>query len=286
MEFGWIQKKIKIVEDHPVPKNQNQVRQYLGLCNYYRRFIEGYSKITVPLNKLLQSDQKFIWTPECQKSFDLLKSKLTSAPILAFPDMSKEFFLTTDASGNSLGYILGQKDNKGREKVISNGGRALRKAEKKWTVSEKECLAVLEGIKHNKVYLSHNRFSVITDHKALVWLNKTKDTNAKLGRWALELQNFEFDIIYKEGAKNQNADAISRIPYPIEDDKNDIEQDNDKSINAIHVENDSNDNKMLTEISFEYENPRQFVSAIVDNTQVRLDNMSEIATLQRECTEL
>lgn len=276
--------KIHIVKSHPAPKNQHEVRQFLGLCNYYRKFVEGYAKITIPLNSLLQKESEFKWTDKCQESFELLKTKLISAPILAFPDMSKPFIITTDASGQAIGYILGQKDDQNRERVISFGGRALKKEEKKWTVSEKECLAVLEGIKHNRVYLSHDKFTVFTDHKALLWLNKVKDTNAKLGRWALELQNFTFDIIFKEGKNNKNADAISRIPYPPTPEKVDINQ-----VEVLGSEtNEPEDVSMLTEITFEYEIQKPYIAAINDTNdkEVRLNDMSEIAKLQRQCTEL
>ncbi|CAC5417672.1 Retrovirus-related Pol polyprotein from transposon 17.6 [Mytilus coruscus] len=201
--------KIKLVKEHPIPKTQQHVRQFLGLCNYYRKFVKNYSKIAVPMNVLLQKDKPFSWTAECQKSFETLQNALTTAPILAFPDLSKSFTLTCDASGSAIGYILGQVDENKRERVISYGGRALKNEEKNWTISEKECLAVLEGIKQHKVYLSNNKFKVFTDHKALIWLHKSKDTNYKLGRWALQLQDFDFEIIYKEGKNNQNADSNS-----------------------------------------------------------------------------
>ena len=279
-------KKIDIVRNYPAPRNQKETRQFLGLCNYYRKFVEGYSKCTVPLNALLQKENDFKWTTKCQESFDLLKSKLTSAPILAFPDMTKPFQLTTDASGLAIGYILGQKDDQNRERIISFGGRALRKEEKKWTVSELECLAVLEGIKQNKVYLSHNKFTVYTDHKALIWLHKIKDTDAKLGRWALQLQNYNFDVVYREGKNNKNADAISRIPYPPTPEDTSHDEDDVPVFQVSSLETDSPDKSdMITEITFEYDEPKPVI-AVLEKEQVRLDNLSEVAKLQRECTEI
>ena len=119
-----------------------------------------------------------------KKSFETLQNALTTAPILAFPDLSKSFTLTSDASGSAIGYILVHENKP--ESVISYGGRALKNEKKKWTISEKQCLAVLEGIKQHKVYLLNNKFTVFTDHKALIWLHKSKDTNSKLRRWALQ----------------------------------------------------------------------------------------------------
>ena len=172
--------KTDVVKKYPAPRNPHEIRQFLGLCNYYRRFVKDYAKIAVPLNNLLQKDKEFNWTESCQKSFDTLKQALTSAPILAYPDMSKPFIFTCDASGLAIGYILGQLDENNKERVISYSGRALRKNELNWTITEKECLAVLEGITKNKVYLSHAKFKVYTDHQALVWLHKSKDTNSRL----------------------------------------------------------------------------------------------------------
>ena len=134
--------KIRRVKQCPVPETQTQLKRFLGLCNYYRRFVSGYAKIVSPMNTLLKGDKqgKFKpgdWTEQCQEAFDTLKSALTTAPILAFPDMNKEFVLSTDASGSAIGYVLGQKVGRGKEQVIAYGGRALTKDEKKWSVTER-----------------------------------------------------------------------------------------------------------------------------------------------------
>ncbi|CAG2216259.1 unnamed protein product [Mytilus edulis] len=116
----------------------------MRFCVDYRKFIEGYSHITTTLNHLLKNDVPFEWSEKCQKAFDQLKKALCSAPILVYPNMSKPFILTTDASGTAIGYILGQLDSKGQEKVIAYGGRSLTQGERAWGVSELECLAVLK----------------------------------------------------------------------------------------------------------------------------------------------
>ncbi|CAC5390809.1 Retrovirus-related Pol polyprotein from transposon 297,Retrovirus-related Pol polyprotein from transposon 17.6,Retrovirus-related Pol polyprotein from transposon 412 [Mytilus coruscus] len=113
--------KIDAVKTFPVPQNITDVRAFLGLANYYRKFVKGFSKIASPLHRLLVKGAKFIWDNDCQKSFDEIKTLLISAPILAFPDFSKDFILYTDASQIAIGYILGQKDRKGREQGTSNG---------------------------------------------------------------------------------------------------------------------------------------------------------------------
>lgn len=118
--------KIEIVQNYPAPNNQHEVRQFLGLCNFYRKFVKDYAKITVPINELLHKNYEFKWTDKCQTAFDTLKSALTSAPILAYADMSKPFVLSCDASGHAIGYILGQLDDQNREKVISYGGQIIK----------------------------------------------------------------------------------------------------------------------------------------------------------------
>ena len=201
------------VRTFPVPKNQRDVRSFLGLANFYRRFCKDFAKIANPLNKLLQKNTKFVWTDQAQIAFDSLKQSLITAPMLYYPDLNNGFCLTTDASDISLGYILSQKDDDNKDRVVAYGGRSIRPEERKWTVTEKECLAVVEGIKAYREYLSHRPFTVYTDHKALQWLSNMKDPSNRLGRWALKLQEYQYTIIHKEGKKNQNADALSRRVY-------------------------------------------------------------------------
>ena len=131
--------KIKIVKEFPTPRTVKQVRSFLGLANYYRRFIDKYSQITFPLRGLLRADVKFVWTPECQEAFEKLKTALTTAPVLVLPQFNKPFILTTDASITGIAYILSQKDDGGREHVVSYGGRGLRPPETRWTISEMKC---------------------------------------------------------------------------------------------------------------------------------------------------
>ena len=161
------QNKVEKVRNLVPPKDQKGVKSLLGLTNYYKKFILGYSKICAPLFELLKKDTTFVWSEKCQIALDTLKDALTTAPVLAFPDMEKPFILTCDASRSGIGYILGQLDDQGREKVIEYNGRALHAAEKNYSATELECLAIVEGIKTFKAYLSTDRkFRIFTDHKA------------------------------------------------------------------------------------------------------------------------
>ena len=205
--------KVRLVREFPVPKSQKDVRSFLGLANYYRKFIKDFSAIAAPLNALLSKDTNFEWTLDCQNAFDTLKNALSSAPILAYPDFSKPFILYTDASSTAISYILGQRDDQGKERVICYSGRALRQSEKRWSISERECLAVVEGIKNFRVYLANKKFLVQTDHSAIQFLQKTKDPTGRLGRWMIFLQAYNFEVMYKPGKKHGNADSLSRRPY-------------------------------------------------------------------------
>ena len=148
---------------------------------------------------------------ECEKSFQDLKTRLTSAPILKAPDFSKPFLLQTDASLTGLGAVLTQLDDQLREHPVVYLSKQLKPSEKNYAISELECLAIVWSIGKLRYYLQGRKFTVITDHKALQWLDKTKLSNSKLMRWSLLLQEFNFDIQYRKGICNTNADSLSRI---------------------------------------------------------------------------
>lgn len=213
---------IESVATFPVPKTHKQVQQFLGLCNYYRKFIYKFAEIAAPLYQLTRRDVKFNWSDTCQIAFDTLKAKLISAPILVLPHMDKPFIVSTDASDSAIGFILGQIDEKNRERVISYGGRALHKNERNWPIYEKECLALVEAIKQFRPYLSATRFTVCTDNFGVKHFQKLKDVSGRKGRWAMFLQEYDFEIIHKPGSKNANADALSRRDYLLKDSIGDI----------------------------------------------------------------
>ena len=202
--------KLEAIKNRQPPKNVKQLQQFLGLCNYYRRFIEGFAKIATPLFRLLQKESKWIWDKDCVNAFEALKNKLVSDPVLRLPSFNRSFILYTDASGYALGAILSQKDDEGNDYVCSYASRLLKNAELNYGITEKECLAVVWAIKHFRVYLYGTPFKVITDHSALAWLMSIKDPNARLARWAIYLQTYQFEIIHRKGKIHSNVDALSR----------------------------------------------------------------------------
>ncbi len=206
--------KAAAIAQMSTPKSVHDVRVFLGCTNFFRKYICKYSLLAMPLTCLLKSDVDFLWSPECEQSFQELKAALLSAPILCYPDFNKEFVLTCDASNTAIGYWLGQTDERGLH-AIAFGGRKLAPRETRYNVSERECLALVEGIKHYRMYLATNRFKVITDHFSLQYLRSIKDMNGRLGHWSLFLQGYDFYIEYKAGKLNGVADFLSRIDYPI-----------------------------------------------------------------------
>ncbi|XP_062532989.1 uncharacterized protein LOC101738890 [Bombyx mori] len=208
--------KVKAVTQYPVPKSQKDIKSFLGLVSYYRRFIPDFSKLAKSLTSLLKKDTPFNWTNEQQLNFENLKNKLVEAPILIYPDFNSPFLLTCDASNYAISAILSQGPI-GRDRPVSYASRTLNKAECNYSVTEKECLAIVFGTKTFRPYLYGRRFTIITDHKPLQWLFNCKDPGSRLIRWRLKLEEYDYDIKYKKGKTNCNADALSRFPVnPVE----------------------------------------------------------------------
>jgi hypothetical protein len=205
--------KTKAISEISQPKTVHDIRVFLGCTNYFRKFIRGYSAIVTPLTRLTRKDVDYVWSDDCQRAFEQLKSALLTAPVLRYPEFKKMFILSCDASDKAIGYVLCQCDANGAEYAIAFGGRALAPREQKYSVSERECLAVVEGIRQYRIYLATAHFKVVTDHFSLQYLKTMRDLNGRLGRWALFLQGYDFDISYRAGRLNTAADGLSRNAY-------------------------------------------------------------------------
>lgn len=206
--------RIAAVRDLPPPTTVKQLRRFLGLSSWYRRFIKDASKHAAPLNKLLKKNTKWEWGEAQQRAFEELKMQMTNAPVLACPDWAKTFKLQTDASLDGLGLVLTQGDG-ADERVIAYASKTLTKAEKNYSVTELECLAVKWGIWKMRDYLEGYHFIVLTDHQSLKWLDKIDNPSGRLARWAMELSQWDFEIKYRKGTENTVADALSRQPLQI-----------------------------------------------------------------------
>jgi phospholipid-translocating ATPase len=194
------------------PSTKKEVRAFLGLCGYYRRFIPAFSSIATPLSDLTRKNKgnKVVWSPECESAFVSLKEALVNYPVLTTPDWASVFILQTDASNTGLGYVLSQKDSNGDEHPIAYGSWKLLPREQRYSTIEREALAIVSGIKHYRVYLEGTKFQIETDHDPLSHLANLKDSHGRLARWALSLQDFDFKISHRAGSKNANADGLSR----------------------------------------------------------------------------
>ncbi|GJY37556.1 putative reverse transcriptase domain-containing protein [Tanacetum coccineum] len=197
--------KIESIKDWVSPKSPTEIRQFLGLAGYYRRFIEGFSKIAKPMTKLTQKKVKFVWGDKQEAAFQTLKQKLCSAPILALPEGSEDFVAYCDASIKGLGVVLMQRD-----KVIAYASRQLKIHEKNYTTHDLELGAVVFALKIWRHYLYGTKCTVFTDHKSLQHILNQKELNMRQRRWLELLSDYDCEIRYHSGKANVVADALSR----------------------------------------------------------------------------
>lgn len=219
--------KVLAIKQLRPPRNPHEVRQFLGLTGYYRRFIKDYAKLARPLFELIKQQASFKWTPQRESSFNALRLSLMIHPVLIFPDFSQPFVLQTDASDVGIGAILAQKDSQGHEHVVSYYSRVLSPAESHYSTFEKETLAAVAACHHFRIYLLPRPFDLYTDNSALTYILRMKEPNARVTRWILQLQEYHFSIHYRPGTANANADALSRPPvvdrYPVLSNAQDFE---------------------------------------------------------------
>ncbi|GJT52642.1 putative reverse transcriptase domain-containing protein [Tanacetum coccineum] len=197
--------KIESIKDWASPKTPTEIRQFLGLAGYYRRFIEGFSKIAKPMTKLTQKKVAFEWGDKQEAAFQTLKNKLCSTPILALPQGAENFIVYCDASHKGLGAVLMQN-----EKVIAYASRQLKIHEKNYTTHDLELGAVVFALKIWRHYLYGTKCTVFTDHKSLQHILDQKELNMRQRRWLELLSDYDCEIRYHPGKANVVADALSR----------------------------------------------------------------------------
>ena len=204
--------KVEAVVNWEPPKTKKDVKSFLGLTGYYRKFVPNYADIAAPLSDLTRKKQpeKVMWTRECEEAFEKLKTVLCSEPVLKNPDFEKEFILQTDASDRGLGAVLSQLDKDGKDHPILYLSRKLYPREENYATIEKECLAIKWAVESLQYYLLGRKFRIVTDHQPLKWLNEMKDNNKRLTRWSLDLQPYCFEVLHRSGLSNGNADGLSR----------------------------------------------------------------------------
>ena len=205
--------KVQAVQQFAQPRTKKNVRQFLGLAGYYRRFIPEYASHSFYLTEATKKSapELVAWSSDMNVEFNYLKRCVCCSPCLTLPVVGDVFILQTDASGVGVGAVLAVIRD-GLEYPVAYYSRKLKPRERNYSASEVECLAVISGVRHFDAYLMTHPFTLQTDHRALMFLNSSKQNNGRLARWALLLQQFTFTIKYKKGSLHTNADALSRLP--------------------------------------------------------------------------
>ena len=181
------------------PTSKQEVQRFLGLANYYRRFLPNLSRVESPLRKLV-SDSHFKWSKDADVAFNKIKELVSRNTILAYPDPSAKLFVDTDASDNGLGAVLSQIDASGVERPIAFASRSLAENERKWTVMERECFAIVWAITDQfHCYVYGTQFTVRTDNQPLKWLQSLRKPTARIARWIFKLQEYNYDDYSSSG---------------------------------------------------------------------------------------
>ena len=202
--------KVQAVRDWKVPESVTDIRSFLGLAGYYRRFIPNFAKIAAPLTNLTRKNTPFTWSLREGEAFEQLKEVLLHAPVLQLADPERKFFVTTDASDFAIGAVLSQVWNDG-EHPIAYESRKLNAAECNYATHEKELLAVIHSLRTWRHYLLGNHFVVVTDHNSLKYIHTQPTLSRRQARWVEFLAEFDFDVEYRPGKGNVVADALSRL---------------------------------------------------------------------------
>ncbi len=213
--------KVLAIQNAPSPKNVTELKAYLGLLNYYNKFLSNLSTVLAPVHRLLRKDAKWNLGGEQEAAFAQSKKMIQSVQVLVHYDLQKDVILSCDASPYGLGAVLSHMMPDGSERPIGFMSRTLNQAERNYSQLDKEGLAVMFGLQRFHKYLYGRKCTIVTDHKPLLSLfNELKAvpqmSSPRIQRWAVTLRAYEYSIIYKAGKDHSNADALSRLPLPME----------------------------------------------------------------------
>ncbi|CAK1595948.1 unnamed protein product [Parnassius mnemosyne] len=228
--------KIRAIQEFPAPKKIKQLRAFLGLCNFYRRFIPNYSESIIPLCELLKKGRKFKWSGKEQKAFDFIKQQFINTIQLHHPDFNKPYYLQTDCSGVGMAGVLYQIDDNSEMRILGYHSKALKGPELNWSVTEQEFYAVISCLKKFETYLRGKKVIILTDHKALLFINNMKLFNGRVTRWILYIEQFNYEVQHISGRRNIVADVLSR--YPPDGDL--IQEDKNNSLEIAYTESEPN----------------------------------------------
>ena len=247
--------KVKAITEWPPLNNVRDVRSFLGLAGYYRRFVKGFSSIAAPLTELLKNEVEFNWGSDQVEAFNKLKQAIISAPILISPDPTKKYVVVTDASGFATGAVLQQDHGNGLQPIAFMSHK-MNAAERNYPVHEQELLAIVQALREWRHYLHGCEFDVVTDHNSLKYFMSQPTLSARQARWSERMQEFHFKVIHRPGKLNEAADALSRRP--------------DHQSNLHNVVNVNIDDSLIDDIKVGYANDaacRKLIQQFVENEQ-------------------
>ncbi|UYV62175.1 hypothetical protein LAZ67_1008118 [Cordylochernes scorpioides] len=202
-----------VIHAIPPPNNRKTLQSFLGAVNVYNKFIPDYARLRTPLNNLLKKDVTWDWDDKCQKAFTSLKESLTQHPVLHLYKDELPCQVYCDASTLGIAGVLKQVHSAGKAYPVQYFSRALRVHERNYTISELECLAIVESVEKFRVYLMGRKFTIFSDHHALQWLKTIKNPSGRLFRWSLRLSCYEYEVRYIKGSLQHEADLLSRNPF-------------------------------------------------------------------------
>jgi RNase H-like domain found in reverse transcriptase/Reverse transcriptase (RNA-dependent DNA polymerase) len=206
--------KLKEILDWPAPKTVKEVRSFMGFGNFYRRFVKGFSHLAHPLHDLLKKDKRFIWSEECQESFDQLKKQFTEEPVLIMPDHSKPFQIQVNSSLFAMGGILTQINTNGDRHPCTYLSKSLMKEQRNYDTGDRELLAIVQALKEWRNYIegSGHTMIVLTDHDNLQHFKVPQTIGRRMARWTLYLSEFNIKLVHIPGKKNIQANLLSWRP--------------------------------------------------------------------------
>lgn len=207
------EKNIEAIKNFTRPKNEKEVQRFIGMASYFRKFINSFAKIARPLYNLSKRDTKFQWSSECEKAFEELKIAMTTAPVLVFADFSRKFHISVDASNYAVGGYI-SNDPPPNDRPIEYFSKSLNRAQRNYSTTHKELLAIILAIQQFQHYIWGKRFVLYTDHQALTFLFNQCKPGSRLLRWKLELSEYDFEIVHRKGSNNVVSDCLSRIEHP------------------------------------------------------------------------
>lgn len=204
--------KTQDIQDYPTPKIVRELRRFLGMAGYYRRFCKNFSGRAAPLTDLLKKGTRFKWSEECRRAFNEIKQALSTEPVLMAPEFEKPFHLAVDASNEGIEAVLMQEDNEGMLHPVSYYSKKLNKHQQVYSTVEKELFALINSIQHFEVYVtaSAHPTKIYTDHNPLTFLDRMKNKNRKLQAWFLSLQEYNLEVTHIKGTENVVANSLSR----------------------------------------------------------------------------